>query len=901
MTYTELYPSLIDRKLVTPRDPPVVPTNPQWWYKPKLHCVYHFGAPRHDVENCFPLKTKVQDLVRSGILFFEDIGPNVKNNSFPEHGKAAVNMVQGYLGKYKVLYVTDIRQSLVEMHRRLCEYSHYEHDHDRCHECTVNERGCRKIRKDIQEMLDQGMIEILQNRDEDEVDVITRVFNIPDPVVIKYYGSQRKMMPTLVIKPAGSVPYVSDKAVPYCYNAVMLEDGKEVSLPSTSVVSISDVSGVTRSVRVFSTQPKFHENVMKRDVVSSAGPVGTSSSNHSIPTVKGVDPVVVKTDKAPILVGQSGILREDGDEMLRHIKRSEYNVVEHLLQTPSKISVLSLLMNSEPHREALQRVLDVAYVDDAVTIEQFDSIVANITSCNNLSFCDDDLPEEGKDHNLALHISMNCKDDALSNVLVDTGSSLNVLIKSTLAKLSYQGPPMRQSGVVVKAFDGSRKTVIGELDLPIKIGPSDFHITFQVMDIHPSYSCLLGRPWIHEASAVTSTLHQKLKFVKNKKLVVIGGEKALLVSHLSSFSYIDAENEVGTPFQALSIVEPSRKGHSSFVSYNDAKLAIECGATNGLGKMIKMEDNKSRDGIAYSSGASNNLGLFQSGGFIHTDGDHEAAAIIEEDEEEDLDNFVIPSEICNNWVVVDVPTVIHKSTLTKPIEHNDLTPSPNFEFPVFEAEEDDVEEIPDEITRLLEYEEKIIQPHLENLETVNLGCEDCIREVKIGALLEESIKKGLIELLREYVDIFSWSYEDMPGLDADVVQHFLSLKPECVPVKQKLRRTHPDMAVKIKEEVHKQIDVGFLVTSTYPQWVANIVPVPKKDGKVRMCMDYCDLNKASPKDDFPLPHIDMLVDNTAKFNVFSFMDGFSGYNQIKMAPEDMEKTTFITPWDSVIE
>ncbi|KAI5444641.1 hypothetical protein KIW84_013060 [Lathyrus oleraceus] len=115
--------------------------------------------------------------------------------------------------------------------------------------------------------------------------------------------------------------------------------------------------------------------------------------------------------------------------------------------------------------------------------------------------------------------------------------------------------------------------------------------------------------------------------------------------------------------------------------------------------------------------------------------------------------------------------------LIKPIEHNDPTPSPNFEFPVFEAEEDDVEEIPNEITRLLEHEEKIIQPHLEILETVNLGSEDCVREVKIGALLEKSVKKGLIELLREYVDVFTWSYEDMPGLDTNIVQHFLPLKP----------------------------------------------------------------------------------------------------------------------------
>ena len=73
------------------------------------------------------------------------------------------------------------------------------------------------------------------------------------------------------------------------------------------------------------------------------------------------------------------------------------------------------------------------------------------------------------------------------------------------------------------------------------------------------------------------------------------------------------------------------------------------------------------------------------------------------------------------------------------------------------------------------------------------------------------------------------------------------------------------------------------------------MPVPNKDGKVCMCVNYRDLNKANPKDNFPLPHIDMLVDRTTKFKVFSFMDGFSGYNQIRMAPEDMEKTTFITP------
>ena len=88
------------------------------------------------------------------------------------------------------------------------------------------------------------------------------------------------------------------------------------------------------------------------------------------------------------------------------------------------------------------------------------------------------------------------------------------------------------------------------------------------------------------------------------------------------------------------------------------------------------------------------------------------------------------------------------------------------------------------------------------------------------------------------------------------------------------------MLLKIKKEVKKQLDARFLKVAKYPKWVANIVPVPKKDGKVRMCVDYRDLNRASSKDNFPLPHIDTLVDNTMKNSLFSFMDGFFEYNQI---------------------
>ena len=100
----------------------------------------------------------------------------------------------------------------------------------------------------------------------------------------------------------------------------------------------------------------------------------------------------------------------------------------------------------------------------------------------------------------------------------------------------------------------------------------------------------------------------------------------------------------------------------------------------------------------------------------------------------------------------------------------------------------------------------------------------------------------------------------------------------------------------MKEEIQKQLSVGFISVVEYPEWLVNIVLVPKKDGKVRVCVDFRDLNKASPKDDFPFPHIDLLVDSIVGHSMLSFMDGFSGYNQIMMALDDMEKTTFITEW-----
>lgn len=107
------------------------------------------------------------------------------------------------------------------------------------------------------------------------------------------------------------------------------------------------------------------------------------------------------------------------------------------------------------------------------------------------------------------------------------------------------------------------------------------------------------------------------------------------------------------------------------------------------------------------------------------------------------------------------------------------------------------------------------------------------------------------------------------------------------------------MAMKIKDKMQKHLNTGYLSVSNYPQWISIIVLVPKKDGKVRMCVDYRDLNRASLKEDFPLPHIDVLVDNTTQFSIFLFMDGFSSYNQIRMALYEMEKNNLHRPMEKI--
>ena len=135
------------------------------------------------------------------------------------------------------------------------------------------------------------------------------------------------------------------------------------------------------------------------------------------------------------------------------------------------------------------------------------------------------------------------------------------------------------------------------------------------------------------------------------------------------------------------------------------------------------------------------------------------------------------------------------------------------------------------------------------------------------------------------------------AIDRKIAEHRIPTHSYVAPVKKKKRRLRPEWVLLIKKEVEKQLKAKFIEVVEDTQCFANIVPVLKKDGRVRICIDYRDLNKACPKDDFPLPHINTLVDRAALSAMYSFMDDFSGYNQIMMAVIDKLKTSFITEWE----
>ncbi|XP_073138200.1 uncharacterized protein [Henckelia pumila] len=182
----------------------------------------------------------------------------------------------------------------------------------------------------------------------------------------------------------------------------------------------------------------------------------------------------------------------------------------------------------------------------------------------------------------------------------------------------------------------------------------------------------------------------------------------------------------------------------------------------------------------------------------------------------------------------------------------------------------------------------------EEHEVVQLFPEQPGKIVKIARDLEVGLMDQLKACLAKNTDVFAWSSQELTGIPSQVAEHKLNILPGARVIKQKKRHFGAEKDKVIADQVRELKEAGHIREVQFPTWLSNVILVPKATGKWRMCIDFQNLNEASPKDCYPLPRVDQLVDSTSGFELLSFMDAYQGYHQIPLAQEDQDKVSFIT-------
>ncbi|XP_077246134.1 uncharacterized protein LOC143886015 [Tasmannia lanceolata] len=223
----------------------------------------------------------------------------------------------------------------------------------------------------------------------------------------------------------------------------------------------------------------------------------------------------------------------DHQKQKQRLDEEEDNLLNQLKKTQANVSIWGLLMASPKHRQVVLRELNSSQVSVEITPDELVGLVAMTKASKALSFSDEDLPSEGKDHTRPLKITLLCNQKKVSEVLVDNGSALNVCPLSTATTLGFGPEDFIPSEQGILAYDGTRRDVIGTLATEIVIGGETFDVEFQVLDIKTSFCLLLGRPWLHKVGVIPSTLHQKLKFIRNNRVITVKGDPEPEVGQIS--------------------------------------------------------------------------------------------------------------------------------------------------------------------------------------------------------------------------------------------------------------------------------------------------------------------------------------------------------------------------------
>ncbi|XP_052880560.1 uncharacterized protein LOC108462774 [Gossypium arboreum] len=652
VTYQELYQSLFNAHAIAHFHlKPLQPPYPKW-YDANAKCEYHVGISGHSIENCTGFKKVVERLIKMGVVKFNDTPSN--ENPLPNHGDQGVNAF-GDIGTrkikegvaevrtlMKVIWEEMVKKDMIiskERNRGVRDYCEFHaeegHEIQECEEFKVLVQGLmdNKELEFYEASSDEGYICTLKRRPKNQ--------NRPRIIISLPRNNEVEIptVPKVIIHKPVSFPYKDNKRVPWNYNC-------NVTMPEKE-----DIASASKEVR-------------------DEGSYTRSGKRYDAEDVR-VEPTKAKAfdkgKRTEILVNEP-VKEEEAREFLKFLKHSEYSVVEQLRKQPARISVLALLLSLEVHREALINVLNETYVTNDISVNKLDRLVSNISADNFIYFNDDEIPPGGMGSAKALHITTRCKGYTLPSLLIDNGSTLNVMPLSILNRL-----------------------------------PID--------------------------RAVPSSLHQKLKLVADGRLVTINAEEDIIATVTSDAPYVEANEEaIECSFHSLEFI--------------NATFILE-----GNKDRLQAEEERNREAPRQKSGVFRwkrgrvgtddippyipNLcirGIIHPGGGLLEEGSYYINAVHNEGfGQGNLEGIrpYEPGSFLNNWVAEELP---------------------DFE------DDRDCDMSPD-LLRMVKQEEKQILP-CEKEVIENVALEEG-NGVKIGTHVTKETRQGLVELLREFKDIFA--------------------------------------------------------------------------------------------------------------------------------------------------
>ncbi|XP_015078423.1 uncharacterized protein LOC107022277 [Solanum pennellii] len=415
-------------------------------------CEYHANAPGHSTENCWTLKRVIEKLIEDKVIEVRnEEAPNVTNNPLPTHNNERVVGMVDIFEDYEQTSRTKVESKVSKE-----ESSMVLEPKQRAPIIVKGSRSnfgdSRKLVLYVPESIKRGDVPL--NR--------PKCYN---PGKFSTFNqNQESMKESVMIQIATQLPITNTKAVPWNYNKVVVtHKGKDI------IKETNETGGLTRSRRCYALEE------LKRDKQ-------------------------IKENQLPM---KKPVTEEDTEEFLKKMKAQDYFVIDQLRKTPAQISLLSLLIHSKEHREVLTRILNKAHISENITVGHFEKMVNRIFKVNRITFTDDELPLEGCGHNRALHLTMKCEEHYVKSVMVDGGSGVDICPLYTLQSLNISTDRIRNNNVCVRAFDGAKRDTLGEIYLIVTIGPAEFGITFQVIDMDTSTICF----WVGHGSSCLCAIY----------------------------------------------------------------------------------------------------------------------------------------------------------------------------------------------------------------------------------------------------------------------------------------------------------------------------------------------------------------------------------------------------------